>query len=219
MTTEPFIIKMIHTDTEALNYITEYTFFHNKPYFVFSQEQERLFCEIDQLEQQKYVVERAFRPYEEYISDDYWTNIDNLNIKNMPISMRKDFDILVNIRKGIEIKTKECLTKYNILEEQLRNKLKIPNSVKYSIKDHRIYLQNCFNLDNLITRSILLTQEIYELNQKMYKEITINSDILSLKLKLDEYKNQKEQINKEISKLQLIFMVSHQSISRFSNKN
>ena len=53
----------------------------------------------------------------------------------------------------------------------------------------------------------------------MYKEITINSDILSLKLKLDEYKNQKEQINKEISKLQLIFMISHQSISRFSNKN
>ena len=217
MTTQPFIVEMRHTDTEALDYVTQYTFFHNKPYFVFSQEQERLFCQIDQLEQQKYVIERAFRPYEKYISDDYWTNIDNLNVEQIPISMIKNFNILVNIRKEIELETQECLTKYNILEKQLRDELNIPDSVNYNIKDHRIYLQNSFKLDNLITKSILLTHEIYELNQKIYKAITINSDILSLKIKLNDCKNQKEQIDKEISISQLFFMVCHQFIDGFKN--
>jgi len=107
---------MIKQDMCALYFVIQQTFSHVSPLFIFNVEQEKLLCLNDQLEQQDYVLSRAFRPYYDFCTD-FRERFPGV----IPAEISEEYDMLVLIARELMAKQKDCYVKIQLLEKQLRD--------------------------------------------------------------------------------------------------
>jgi len=190
-TTEPFIIKMMHSDLRAINLIKQRKFFHIKPLYIFSEEEEKLICRRNQLEQQSYVINREIR-----------SPLKNIYYYSILRQLRYD------IEKSYILHIKEC----EKLNQTLRDNFNIPSNVCYELNDHIEYLNIALELDRIISKSIRNDQKIFDWEQKIYYDIMRELDVSDSKAKLKTHQQKKISLVEKLSLLQNEFDYFYQNL-------
>jgi len=193
---EPFIIKMIQIDEIALSYIKKKNFFHIEPQYVFTEEEEQIIFKTDQLQQQKYVINRTLKPYYDSLSE------------STPIENIEEYNMLCQLRDEINSKYQQNLIECNKITQKLCEIFHISDSISYDLQDHFKYLSIALKLDRFISKLFRIDQKIYDLEQKIYSNLMLDSNLNKIeqfKLIISNLNEKKINLIEDIKILQINF--------------